>query len=198
MRRYSLFLILAFYLYSPSISAQEKLEGQPLQFRAWSGYSFSSVYLLGKTRNANSFITGIGARKAIRKYDNNALLYYTGDIIPYIYYHYPKRDDNDRMTKTSGFGISPFGLLYDKPINDLWNYQLSISGSFILLNDIFPTDESRKLNFTFDPSFSIKRKITESFNLVGGYKFHHISNAQTGNENPGLDSNFIYLSLIFK
>lgn len=198
MRKYIISLILFVSCSTSFTFAQEKLVNQPLQFKVWSGYSFSSVYLLGKTRNAKSFISGIGFQKAIRKYENGALLYYTADLIPYIYYHYPKRDENDRMVNSNGFGVSPIGLQYNKAINNLWTYQLSISGSFILMKDIFPTNKSRKLNFTFDPSISLKRKITESFNLVGGYKFHHISNAQTGKENPGLDSNFIYLSLIFK
>ena len=62
----------------------------------------------------------------------------------------------------------------------------------------FPTDKGRRLNFTFDPSFSIETKLTKSLSFASGYKFHHISNGQTGKENPGLDSNFIFLSLILK
>lgn len=190
--------ILFFISENTAINAQEKLRNQPLQFQLWSGYSFESVYLLGKTRNATSGIIGIGFRKPIRMYNKGALLYYTADIIPFIHYDYPKRDADDKFVKNSGFGFSPVGFLFEKSINSSFSYQLGISGSFILIDENFPTDKGRKLNFTFDPTFSLLTKISKSFNLVTGYKFHHISNAQTGIENPGLDSNFLFLSLIIK
>ena len=190
-------LIMGFFLHNP-LSAQERLKNQPIQFRAWSGYSFGSIYLLGKTKNARSFITGIGARKPIRKYGNTGLLYYTVDIIPYIFFDYPKRDDNDRFIEHSGFGISPFGLLFEKQLNSVFSYQMGVSGAFIFMEAIFPTDKGRRLNFTFDPSFTIEAKLTNSLSMASGYKFHHISNGQTGKENPGLDSNFLFLSFILK
>lgn len=183
---------------SSSSKAQEKLIDQPLKFRLWSGYSFESVYLLGKTRNARSAIFGIGTKKAIRKYGNNGLLFYTADIIPYIYFDYPKRDDNDRFIEHTGFGFSPVGFLFEKSLNSLFSYQIGISGSFIFMEATFPTDKGRRLNFTFDPSFTLKTTLSKSLSLASGYKFHHISNGQTGEENPGLDSNFIFLSLILK
>lgn len=194
------FLFIVFtclFLFDTSL-AQERLKGQPLQFRVWSGYSFHSIFFLGKTKNAQSVILGIGGRKAIRKYDNGGLLYYTADIIPYIYFDYPKRDNNDQYIEHSGFGFSPVGILFEKQLNSLFSYQLGISGSFIYMEATFPTDKGRRLNFTFDPSFTIETKLTKSLSLASGYKFHHISNGQTGKENPGLDSNFIFLSFILK
>ena len=193
-------VITAFFFVSSNKSsfAQKKLTGQPLQFRLWSGYSFESVYLLGKTKNARSAIIGLGTRKVIRQYGDNGLLYYTADIIPYIYFDYPKRDDNDRFVELTGFGFSPAGLLFEKSINSVFSYQLGISGSFIFMEANFPTDKGRRLNFTFDPSFTIETKLNKSLSIASGYKFHHISNGQTGKENPGLDSNFIFLSFILK
>jgi len=181
-----------------SVNAQKKLVDQPLQFRLWSGYSFESIYFLGKTRKATSAIIGLGIRKPIREYAGGALLYYTADIIPYIFFNYPKRDNDNIYTKNSGFGFSPVGILFEKKINSTFSYQLGISGSFILIDDNFPTDKGRKLNFTFDPSLTLQTNFTKSISLATGYKFHHISNAQTGNENPGLDSNFLFLSFIIK
>jgi hypothetical protein len=156
------------------------------------------MYFLGKTTNASSAIIGIGTRKAIRQYGDDTFLYYTADIIPYIYFDYPKRDDNDNFYQHTGFGFSPIGFLLEKPLSSIFSYQLSVSGSFILMETNFPTDKGRKLNFTFDPSLTIQTRLSKSFSFATGYKFHHISNAQTGSENPGLDSNFIFLSFILK
>lgn len=196
-KTFLLTIFTCFYLSGISV-AQERLKDQVFQFRAWSGYSFHSVYLLGKTKNAKSAIVGVGLRKAIRKYTNGGLLYYTADIIPFIYFDYPKRDNDDKFIEHTGFGFSPIGLLFEKQINSKFAYQLGLSGSFIYMEATFPTDKGRRLNFTFDPSFSIETKLTKSLSFASGYKFHHISNGQTGKENPGLDSNFIFLSLILK
>lgn len=194
----TLFILFFLVFLSGNLSAQKKLADYPIQFRVWSGYSFNSVYFLGKTTNAKSAIVGIGFKTPIRKYGSDVLLYYTTDLIPYIYFDYPKRDDNDRPTERQGLGISPIGFLLEKKINTFLSYELSVSGSFILIDDEFPTDNGRKLNFTFDPSFALQANLSESVNLSGGYKFHHISNAQTGKENPGLDSNFLFLSITIK
>ncbi len=199
MRVYFIFsFALILLLFSGTSKAQQKLNKQPLEFRAWSGYSFSSVYFLGKTRSAQTLITGFGIRTAIRKYGKDALLYYTADIIPFIHFDYPKRDANNRRVSRTGFGFSPVGFLFAKPINKYFSYQFGISGSFILMETEFPTDKGRKLNYTFDPSVMIQNHITKSFSLSAGYKFHHISNAQTGSENPGLDSNFLFLTITIK
>ena len=64
-KTFLLTIFTCFYLSGISV-AQERLKDQVFQFRAWSGYSFHSVYLLGKTKNAKSAIVGVGLRKAIR------------------------------------------------------------------------------------------------------------------------------------
>ena len=187
-----------FLISNKTTFAQEKLVKQPIQYRLWTGYSYKSIFLLGKTENAKSAIIGVGGRKAIRKYGEKGILYYTADIIPYIYFDYPKRDDNDRFVEITGFGFSPLGLIYEQPLSSIFSYQVGLSAGFILMEEIFPTDKGRRLNYTFDPSLTIKTKLSNSLSLATGYKFHHISNGQTGKENPGLDSNFIFLSLIIK
>ncbi len=179
-------------------TAQKKLINQPIQFRAWTGYSFTSVFLLGKTKNATSSILGIGFRKPIRAFPDNTRLYYTADLIPLLHYDYPKRDRNDEFFNGKGIGFSPVGFLFEKEINSVFSYQIGVSGSFILMNTTFPTDKGTKLNYTFDPSFTFNTHFSNKVSLAAGYKFHHISNAQTGSENPGLDSNFLFLSLIIK
>lgn len=194
----SVITIILFFCSYKSTLAQEKLKKQPLQYRFWAGYSFKSIYFLGKTSNAKSAILGLGIKKAIRKYPENGLLYFTADFIPYIYFDYPKRDENDRFVEITGFGFSPLGLIYEQSLSSVFSYQVGISVGFMLMERIFPTDKGQKLNYTFDPSFTIETKLNKSLNLATGYKFHHISNGQTGKENPGLDSNFIFLSLIIK
>lgn len=150
---------------------------------------------LGKTPNSQSEILALAFQRKIRTYSNGRKLWYTAGIIPYLHFKYPKRDAGDRITTRKGFGISPVGFLLTEGRFRSFTPFMQTTGGIIYMNDYFPTNQSRRLNFTFDITIGGNIPITRGFGLSLGYKFHHISNAETGNENPGLDSNFLFLSL---
>ncbi|MEQ8525436.1 acyloxyacyl hydrolase [Gracilimonas sp.] len=161
----------------------------------WGGYSFSSVRFLGKTENSQTQILGIGIQKPLKKYYGNKLLWYTADLIPYIHFTYPKRDENNRIVSRKGFGLSPIGFTLMNSSQKLFTTFVRTTGGMIFMESNFPTDDARKLNFTFDITLGANFRFN-SFGMISfGYKFHHISNAETGTENPGLDSNFLFLKL---
>lgn len=186
--------ILCLFLFG-EINGQEKTfqTQNNISFRTWVGYSKKSVSLLGKTKNSSSLIYGIGVKKLINK-QKDYTINYTADVVPYIYYKYPKRDDGDQITETTGFGFSPVGFELEYELSRFIGFISSTSGYFIYIRDTFPTDKGRKLNFAFDISPGFRLKIIEPISVVMGYKFHHISNAQTGEENPGIDSNFLFFT----
>ncbi len=161
-----------------------------------SGYSPTSIRFLGKTPDATTSILKLEYRKKLKASFKNAPIYYQVGIIPYIVYNYPKRDDGGRKDIAKGLGVSPFGFGTTNFISNRLGYSLNSYGGFILMDKKFPTDEGRNLNYTFSFSMDAVIKANDFFSFSLGYKFHHISNAQTGTENPGLDSNFITISLI--
>ncbi|MEX0720885.1 MAG: acyloxyacyl hydrolase [Balneolaceae bacterium] len=163
-------------------------------FSLWGGYSFNSIRFLGKTPDSQTTIIGIGMKKLLKEYPNGNRLYYSTDIIPYLQYQYPKRDEAWKRSEGTGFGISPIGFYLIKPLSNNFFPFVQASGGAIYMDQLFPTDLARKLNFTFDVTIGTRLKIADKNVLTFGYKFHHISNAQTGSENPGLDSNFLFLS----
>lgn len=197
--RLCLCFIVASLSYSSSFS-QELTNNQNnlSEFFILTGYSPNSVKLLGKTSDSQTVIVSIGLRKKLDISIGSSDLFYTASIIPLVRYHYPKRDNNGINDEAVGFGITPFGLTIKKKLNTVFSYRLSSSGGFMLMNKKFPTDKGRKLNFTFEISPEIILETKKSISLSFGYKFHHISNAQTGSENPGLDSNFLFISLTLK
>lgn len=165
------------------------------RYNFWGGYSFNSIKFLGKTQNSQTQIFALGYQNKIREYSNNRNLWYTADIIPYVHFQYPKRDESDRIVTRSGFGISPVGFALTQHSSSRLTPFIQTSGGIIYMESNFPTDKSRRLNFTFDITLGGNLKIN-SYSMVSfGYKFHHISNAETGKENPGLDSNFLFLTL---
>lgn len=59
-----------------------------------------------------------------------------------------------------------------------------------------PFGNTRKLNLTFDITAAVRAPAWRSLAPVIGYKFHHLSNAGTGDFNPGLDANLWFVGVI--
>lgn len=188
-------LIISFTFFSTNVIAQFN-NFSKTQFKLFSGKSPHSVIFLGKTPNATSEIVTIQFRKKLSSSFKNLPIYYQAEIIPILNYTYPKRDEGGRIDNSHGFGFSPIGYGIYKPINKKLWLSVFTNGGFILLNEKFPTDKGRRLNYTFGISAETLVSLSSTWSFSLGYKFHHISNAQTGSENPGLDSNFITLSII--
>lgn len=185
--------LISFIFPKCELIAQESIKKERINFLV--GYSFNSVKFLGKTENAETQVFAIGYQKEIKKYQNGKLLWYTADFVPYIYYYYPKKDEENLLVSQRGFGVSPVGFLLSESNPKRLSPFIKTSGGFIYMQSEFPTDDSRQLNFNFDITLGADLKF-DSVGIVSfGYKFHHISNAETGNENPGVDSNFIFIKL---
>ena len=158
------------------------------------GYSPISVFFLGKTPNSQTFYSYIGKAKKMESEFLGTRIYITSGIIPLLAYDYEKRDDGAKKDNVWGAGISPIGLMFKTSDQKRVNFEYGITSGIVYMNKFFPTDRSRRLNYTIDLSISVEKKIFEQSALVFGYKFHHISNAQTGSQNPGIDSNIIFIS----
>lgn len=165
------------------------------RYTIWGGYSAQSIQFLGKTGNSQTQILRVGFQRHIKDLKEGLSFWYTASVIPYISFDYPKRDANDMRTTNSGFGISPAGFMVKNHKSRWFTPFAQTTGGIIFMDDFFPTDKARRLNFTFDIILGNIIQINSFSDLSFGYKYHHISNAQTGNQNPGLDSNFLFLKL---
>lgn len=186
-------LLIFFFTCTESIWAQSVKKEQ--RYNILGGYSYTSVKLLGKTPDSQTQFFSLGYQQRLHKYFPERPIWYTIDIIPYLHYHYPKRDLQGKFVNRTGFGFSPIGFLFMQENFSFFTPYLKTSGGVILMEDKFPTNRSRRLNFTFDITAGGNLNITSFLALSFGYKFHHISNAETGSENPGLDSNILFLKL---
>jgi hypothetical protein len=95
-----------------------------------------------------------------------------------------------------GGGIDPIGFQWNLRRTHALQPFLNTTGGFLYFADQVPTPESSQFNFTF--SFGAGVQIFRGAKTVTlGYKLHHISNAQTGHYNPGIDSNLFYFGWSF-
>lgn len=177
------------------IEADQK-KAEPF-LNVFTGYSPLSVWLLGKTPDSQTFMVSANYNIPIKQLKRNIDLYYSAGIIPYIWFNYSKRDRNGDKYTARGFGLYPVGFNFMRKFKPGWSYMAQTAGGIIYMDQVFPTDKSKRLNFSFELSLSLHKKLSDRFGIYFGYKFHHISNAQTGVENPGLDSNFLFLSLSY-
>ena len=190
----SLLSVLIMIVCSCSLFAQYHNNIDKKFIEVYSAYSPNSVVLLGTTPDTETFSTYIGFGKLINTLENGAEIYVTRGIIPFSEYVYPKRDNGNQTDIVNGYGVSPLGYQIILPKNSIELYA-GISSGIMIMNKTFPTEKGRRLNYSFDLTFGLKKAIQTNTFLSLGYRFHHISNAQTGTQNPGIDSNFLFLSI---
>ncbi len=99
---------------------------------------------------------------------------------------------------TRGIGLEPVGFDFNFRRRHRIQPVAGINGGFLKFPRDVPISNSNSFNFTFSLRGALQIFTSESRSLTIGYRFHHISNANTGNPfNPGIDSNFIYAGYSF-
>ena len=99
---------------------------------------------------------------------------------------------------TYGFGLEPVGFDFNFRRRHRFQPVVGINGGFAIFRRDVPVSNSNSFNFTFSLRGGMQIFTSQSRSVTIGYRFHHISNANTGNPfNPGIDSNFIYAGYSF-
>jgi len=99
---------------------------------------------------------------------------------------------------TYGFGLEPVGFDFNFRRRHRFQPLVGINGGFAIFRRDVPVADSNSFNFTFSLRGGMQIFMSQSRSVTIGYRFHHISNADTGNPfNPGIDSNFIYAGYSF-
>lgn len=99
---------------------------------------------------------------------------------------------------TYGFGLEPVGFDLNFRRRHRFQPVAGINGGFAKFPRDVPISNSNSFNFTFSLRGGMQIFMSQSHSVTVGYRYHHISNANTGNPfNPGIDSNFIYFGYSF-
>lgn len=160
-------------------------------------YSPTSYVFLGKTPNSSSHRYSLGMVFSNRMRLFNTDFLYSVRWHPYLSYHYSKRDQGGRLDTVHGWAFDPLGLVKYKSLNKSTYLETAFYGGLAYVSSHFPTDKGRRLNFTFEGQVSLKQVLDSKYILSLGTSYHHISNAQTGKENPGIDSLYLIAKISY-
>ncbi|HKK45480.1 MAG TPA: acyloxyacyl hydrolase [Balneolaceae bacterium] len=163
------------------------------EFSIWFGYSYDSMRFWGKTRNTT--LESFGAQ-----YNRKFLKFYGHDVkytfrLIYSKYNYPEYKVGHPRNTLTGFGVSPLGFQINFKNSSPVEPFLNSSGGIMILDGPFPDSRGKKFNFTFSAGAGLEFLLSNSASLSVGIKFHHLSNFQRGQINPGVDSGLFYSSI---
>jgi opacity protein-like surface antigen len=97
-----------------------------------------------------------------------------------------------------GAGLSPFGMkVYAGQVGRARLYGGGAVGALWFTRDT-PVPDARRFNFTFEYGCGLEVARSPDDAVVLGYKFHHLSNANSARRNPGVDGNVIYVGVLYR
>ncbi|HYA12772.1 MAG TPA: acyloxyacyl hydrolase [Syntrophales bacterium] len=171
------------------------------QLGFWAGYSPDNPTLIGKTTDRPFFELNVQYAHVVRTGDNWALKY-TAEIIPVAIIRQPKQvytvsgnlvDMPGSKQNIYGSGISPVGLQMNLRRGCVLQPYVSGTVGILYFTDNVPVAGSSNFNFMFGFGAGVEIWYQENQSIILGYKYQHISNANTAPQNPGVDSNLFYI-----
>lgn len=96
-----------------------------------------------------------------------------------------------------GLAFSPVGMQWNVLPTRKLQMIVEGHGGYMYSSQPIPVNLSGSFNFTFDVGAGIELYRTHSRSYRLEYRYHHISNHETANENPGIDNGVIQVSWQF-
>jgi hypothetical protein len=165
-------------------------------------YSEYTYWFGGSFENGHAFSNTIGARNYQFKSRYERLIYWSRPFaVRWVFDAVPVAVVGDRYTSNGqrvysyGIGGSPVGaqvnFVHFRHVEPF----LTSGGGFLYFNHrMFGT--TQQFNFTAQLGVGVQLFPSNRHAAIDlGYKYHHISNANLANQNPGLDSHMLFVGL---
>jgi hypothetical protein len=172
--------------------------GSRNEFGLWAGYSPHSFVLEGTSLHRHLLLLNLQYARTLGAKGPFSLKY-TADLIPvaletqpttyYIVHHKVLKNTAGTVF---GAGANPLGFQVNFGRKKIQPFANSSIG-FLYFTRQVPAPNSSQFNFTFNFGGGIQLFAASRRSFTVGYKYHHLSNADTGIINPGIDSNVIYV-----
>ena len=172
--------------------------GSRNEFGLWAGYSPHSFVLEGTSLHRHLLLLNMQYARTLGAKGPFSLKY-TEDVIPvaletqpttyYIVHHKVLKNTAGTVF---GAGANPLGFQVNFGRKKIQPFANSSIG-FLYFTRQVPAPNSSQFNFTFNFGGGIQLFAASRRSFTVGYKYHHLSNADMGIINPGIDSNVIYV-----
>ena len=191
---------------APSQSTSEGIQKRDNEWGVWGGISFDAPTLIGKTPSARFGNIGLRYGRVLAA-SKSVAFEWTIDAIPLAIL------SNERLFVVSssplvigstrksvyGAGAAPIGLKFNFRRNRRVQPFGQATGGFLYFSEQVPVTNASQFNFTFDFSGGVQIVNSNRRSFTVGYKYHHISNGNTGTFNPGVDVQMIFAGFsVFK
>lgn len=95
-----------------------------------------------------------------------------------------------------GFALSPLGFESHIRFASRWRVYGACAAGVVWFTRDVPVVYSRAFNYTIEFGGGLQWRCRPGLWLKIGYKFHHLSNADTAPNNPGVDGNVFMIGLV--
>ena len=162
------------------------------EFGVWFSGQFGSGHALGTTTNTRMY--QLEGRYARLVYANRTLaVRYVAAVVPICSVGDPS--NNGQPVYAYAAGASPIAIQLNWLHSGRLEPFLTSGGGFLYFNrHLF---QATQLNFTAQVAVGLQVLIPKHHSVDFGYRYHHISNANLGTVNPGMDSHVLFVGFSF-
>lgn len=180
---------------APAVGAGYALLERTHEFGLWVGGSPDSSRIGGNTEDRRLLLVGLRYGRILSAWESLSLEY-TLDIFPAAVVFEPERVRRGSST-IYGAGLSPLGLKVNFAQQSWIKPFVAASIGFLYFEDDIPVPRSSRFNFTPEIGLGAQFFLAPKRAVTIAYKLHHMSNANTGQSNPGMDSHVLYAGFSF-
>ena len=184
---------------APSQSTSEGIQKRDNEWGVWGGISFDAPTLIGKTPSARFGNIGLRYGRVLAA-SKSVAFEWTIDAIPlailsnerlFVVTSTPFVIGSTRKAVYAA-GAAPIGLKFNFRRNRRVQPFGQATGGFLYFAEQVPITNASQFNFTFDFSGGVQIVNSNRRSFTVGYKYHHISNGNTGTFNPGVDVQMVF------
>ena len=179
---------------APAPGAEYALAKGTNEFGLWLGGSPDSSKIFGNVEDRQLFLFALRYGRILAAWDVGSLEY-TLDVFPAAVFFEPESVRG--RSSIYGAGLSPLGFKFNFGQQSRIKPFIAASVGFMYFKDDVPVPRSSRFNFTPELGLGVQLFFTPKTAVTLGYKLHHMSNANTGRSNPGVDSHVIYAGFSF-
>jgi hypothetical protein len=165
------------------------------EFGIWAGGSPDSFDLFGTVEDRKLALVALRYGRVLADWESLSLQY-TLDVFPVAVVFEPDRVRRGKST-IYGAGLTPLGFKLNFGQQSWIKPFIAASVGFLYFEDDIPVPHSSRFNFTPELGLGVQFFLGPKNALTLGYKLHHMSNANSGRSNPGMDSHVIYAGFSF-